>query len=112
MRLQKAITPQELALQKTLFESLLSKTGDGKVWFPVSTRFSIGKALNTKTTYFLDGQNESLPIILVRRKEPRQFYQIDAWVRYTYEALGYKRRGKADGATAYVPLRCPTQTDK
>jgi len=56
VRLQKGITLQELVLQKNPSKSLLSKTGNEKVWSPVSTFFTIAKALNTKISYFFNDQ--------------------------------------------------------
>ncbi len=94
MRLQKAITLQQLASQANLSKSLLSKIENGKVSSPVSTLFTIARALNTKITYFFDDKDENLPIILVRRNERRQFHRINARFGYTYEALGYKRKEK------------------
>ncbi len=94
MRVQKAITLQQLASQTNLSKSLLSKIENGKVSSPVSTLFTIAKALNTKITYFFNDQDENLPIILVRQNERRQFHRINARFGYTYEALGYKRKEK------------------
>ena len=94
MRLQRDITLQQLASQTSLSKSLLSKIENGKVSSPVSTLFTIAKALNTKITYFFNDQDENLPIILVRRNERRQFHRINARFGYTYEALGYKRKEK------------------
>ena len=94
MRAQKAITLQQLASQTNLSKSLLSKIENGKVSSPVSTLFTIAKALNTKITYFFNDQDENLPIILVRKNERRQFHRINARFGYTYEALGYKRKEK------------------
>ncbi len=94
MRLQKAITLQQLASQTDLSKSLLSKIENGKVSSPVSTLFTIAKALNTKITYFFNDQDENFPIILVRKNERRQFHRINARFGYTYEALGYKRKEK------------------
>ena len=94
MRLKKAITLQQLASQTNLSKSLLSKIENGKVSSPVSTLFTIAKALNTKITYFFNDQDENLPIILVRKNERRQFHRTDARFGYTYEALGYKRKEK------------------
>ncbi len=94
MRLQKAITLQQLASQTNLSKSLLSKIENGKVSSPVSTLFTIAKALNTKITYFFNDRDENLPIILVRKNERRQFHRINARFGYTYEALGYKRKEK------------------
>jgi len=88
MRLKRAITLQQLASRTNFSKSLLSKIENGKVSSPVSTLFTIAKALNTKITYFFSDQDENLPIILVRKNERRQFH------RYTYEALGYKRKEK------------------
>ncbi len=94
MRLQRAITLQQLASQTSLSKSLLSKIENGKVSSPVSTLFTIAKALNTKITYFFNDRDENLPLILVRRNERRQFHRINARFGYTYEALGYKRKEK------------------
>jgi transcriptional regulator with XRE-family HTH domain len=94
MRLQRAITLQQLASQTNLSKSLLSKIENGKVSSPVSTLFTIAKALNTKITYFFNDQDENLPIIVVRKDERRQFHRINARFGYTYEALGYKRKEK------------------
>jgi len=94
MRAQKAITLQQLASQTNLSKSLLSKIENGKVSSPVSTLFTIAKALNTKITYFFNDRDENLPIILVRKNERRQFHRINARFGYTYEALGYKRKEK------------------
>src|SRR5512139_1611359 len=94
MRAQKAITLQQLASQTNLSKSLLSKIENGKVSSPVSTLFTIAKALNTKITYFFSDQDENLPIILVKKNERRQFHRINARFGYTYEALGYKRKEK------------------
>jgi transcriptional regulator with XRE-family HTH domain len=94
MRLQEAITLQQLASRTNLSKSLLSKIENGKVSSPVSTLFTIAKALNTKITYFFNDQDENLPIILVRKNERRQFHRINARFGYTYEALGYKRKEK------------------
>ncbi len=94
MRVQKAITLQQLASQTNLSKSLLSKIENGKVSSPVSTLFTIAKALNTKITYFFNDRDENLPIILVRKNERRQFHRINARFGYTYEALGYKRKEK------------------
>jgi len=94
MRLQKAITLQQLASQTNLSKSLLSKIENGKVSSPVSTLFTIAKGLNTKITYFFNDRDENLPIILVRKNERRQFHRINARFGYTYEALGYKRKEK------------------
>ncbi len=94
MRLQRAITLQQLASQANLSKSLLSKIENGKVSSPVSTLFTIARALNTKITYFFNDQDENLPIILVRKNERRQFHRINARFGYTYEALGYKRKEK------------------
>lgn len=94
MRVQKAITLQQLASQTNLSKSLLSKIENGKVSSPVSTLFTIAKALNTKITYFFNDRDENLPIILVRNNERRQFHRINARFGYTYEALGYKRKEK------------------
>jgi transcriptional regulator with XRE-family HTH domain len=71
-----------------------NKIENGKVSSPVSTLFTIAKALNTKITYFFSDQDENLPIILVRKNERRQFHRINARFGYTYEALGYKRKEK------------------
>ena len=94
MRVQKAITLQQLASQTNLSKSLLSKIENGKVSSPVSTLFTIAKGLNTKITYFFNDQDENLPIILVRRNERRQFHRAGAHFGYTYESLGYKRKEK------------------
>ena len=94
MRVQKAITLQQLASQTNLSKSLLSKIENGKVSSPVSTLFTIAKALNTKITYFFNDRDENLPIILVRKNERRQFHRVNARFGYTYEALGYKRKEK------------------
>ncbi len=94
MRAQRAITLQQLASQTNLSKSLLSKIENGKVSSPVSTLFTIAKALNTKITYFFNDRDENLPIILVRNNERRQFHRINARFGYTYEALGYKRKEK------------------
>ncbi len=94
MRLQKAITLQQLASKANLSKSLLSKIENGKVSSPVSTLFTIAKALNTKITYFFNDRDENLPIILVRKNERRQFHRTDARFGYTYEALGHKRKEK------------------
>jgi len=94
MRMQKAITLQQLASQTNLSKSLLSTIENGKVSSPVSTLFTIAKALNTKITYFFNDRDENLPIILVRKNERRQFHRINARFGYTYEALGYKRKEK------------------
>jgi transcriptional regulator with XRE-family HTH domain len=94
MRLKNAITLQQLASRTNLSKSLLSKIENGKVSSPVSTLFTIAKALNTKITYFFNDQDENLPIILVRKNERRQFHRINARFGYTYEALGYKRKEK------------------
>ena len=94
MRVQKAITLQQLASQTNLSKSLLSKIENGKVSSPVSTLFTIAKALNTRITYFFNDQDQNLPIILVRQNERRQFHRINARFGYTYEALGYKRKEK------------------
>ncbi|MGZ3605114.1 MAG: helix-turn-helix domain-containing protein [Thermodesulfobacteriota bacterium] len=94
MRVLKAITLQQLASQTNLSKSLLSKIENGKVSSPVSTLFTIAKALNTKITYFFNDRDENLPIILVRKNERRQFHRINARFGYTYEALGYKRKEK------------------
>ncbi len=94
MRLKRAITLQQLASRTNLSKSLLSKIENGKVSSPVSTLFTIAKALNTKITYFFNDKDENLPIILVRKNERRQFHRINARFGYTYEALGYKRKEK------------------
>ena len=94
MRLKRAITLQQLASRTNLSKSLLSKIENGKVSSPVSTLFTIAKALNTKITYFFSDQDENLPIILVRKNERRQFHRINARFGYTYESLGYKRKEK------------------
>ena len=94
VRLQRAMSLQELASQTNLSKSLLSKIENGKVSSPVSTLFVIAKALNTKITYFFNDQDENLPIILVRKNERRQFHRVGAQFGYTYEALGYKRKEK------------------
>ena len=94
VRLQRAMSLQELASQTSLSKSLLSKIENGKVSSPVSTLFVIAKALNTKITYFFNDQDENLPIILVRKNERRQFHRVGAHFGYTYEALGYKRKEK------------------
>src|SRR5512136_704924 len=94
MRVQRGITLQQLAEQTDLSKSLLSKIENGKVSSPVSTLFTIAKALNTKITYFFNDRDENLPIILVRKNERRQFHRINARFGYTYEALGYKRKEK------------------
>jgi len=94
MRVQKAITLQQLASQTNLSKSLLSKIENGKVSSPVSTLFTIAKALNTKITYFFNDRDENLPIILVTKNERRQFHRVNARFGYTYEALGYKRKDK------------------
>ena len=94
MRLKRAITLQQLASRTNLSKSLLSKIENGKVSSPVSTLFTIAKALNTKITYFFNDRDENLPIILVRKNERRQFHRINARFGYTYEALGYKRKEK------------------
>jgi transcriptional regulator with XRE-family HTH domain len=74
MRVQKAITLQQLASQTNLSKSPLSKIENGKASSPVSTLFTIAKALNTKITYFFNDRDENLPIILVRKNERRQFH--------------------------------------
>ena len=94
MRLKQATTLEQLALRTNLSKSLLSKIENGKVSSPVSTLFTIAKALNTKITYFFNAQDENLPIILVRKNERRQFHRAGAHFGYTYEALGYKRKEK------------------
>jgi transcriptional regulator with XRE-family HTH domain len=94
MRLKQATTLEQLALRTNLSKSLLSKIENGKVSSPVSTLFTIAKALNTKITYFFNDQDENLPIILVRKNERRQFHRVGARFGYTYEALGYKRKEK------------------
>ena len=94
MRLKQATTLQQLALRTNLSKSLLSKIENGKVSSPVSTLFTIAKALNTKITYFFNDQDDNLPIILVRKNERRQFHRAGAHFGYTYEALGYKRKEK------------------
>ncbi len=94
MRLKQAITLEQLALRTNLSKSLLSKIENGRVSSPVSTLFTIAKALNTKITYFFNAQDENLPIILVRKNERRQFHRAGAHFGYTYEALGYKRKEK------------------
>jgi transcriptional regulator with XRE-family HTH domain len=94
IRLKQALSLQELASRTNLSKSLLSKIENGKVSSPVSTLFTIAKALNTKITYFFNGQDENLPIILVRKNERRQFHRAGAHFGYTYEALGYKRKEK------------------
>jgi len=94
MRLKQATTLEQLALRTNLSKSLLSKIENGKVSSPVSTLFTIAKALNTKITYFFNAQDENLPIILVRKNERRQFHRAGARFGYTYEALGYKRKEK------------------
>jgi transcriptional regulator with XRE-family HTH domain len=94
MRLKQATTLEQLALRTNLSKSLLSKIENGKVSSPVSTLFTIAKALNTKITYFFNDRDENLPIILVGKNERRQFHRINARFGYTYEALGYKRKEK------------------
>jgi len=94
MRAQRGITLQQLASRTNLSKSLLSKIENGKVSSPVSTLFTIAKALNTKITYFFNDKDENLPIIVVRKNERRQFHRINARFGYTYEALGYKRKEK------------------
>jgi transcriptional regulator with XRE-family HTH domain len=94
VRLQRAMSLQDLASQTNLSKSLLSKIENGKVSSPVSTLFVIAKALNTKVTYFFSALDENLPIILVRKNERRQFHRANAQFGYTYEALGYKRKEK------------------
>ncbi len=94
VRLQRAMSLQELASRTNLSKSLLSKIENGKVSSPVSNLFTIAKALNTKITYFFNDQDENLPIILVRKNERRQFHRAGAHFGYTYEALGYKRKEK------------------
>jgi transcriptional regulator with XRE-family HTH domain len=94
VRLQRAMSLQELASRTNLSKSLLSKIENGKVSSPVSTLFTIAKALNTKVTYFFSALDENLPIILVRKNERRQFHRANARFGYTYEALGYKRKEK------------------
>ncbi len=94
IRLQRDITLQRLASETNLSKSLLSKIENGKVSSPVSTLFTIAKALNTKITYFFDDHDENLPIILVRKNERRRLHRTDARFGYTYEALGYKRKEK------------------
>ena len=93
-RLQRAMTLQELASRTNLSKSLLSKIENGKVSSPVSTLFTIAKALNTKITYFFNDQDENLPIILVRKNERRRYDRGGAQFGYTYEALAYKRKEK------------------
>ena len=94
VRLQREMSLQELASRTSLSKSLLSKIENGKVSSPVSTLFTIAKALNTKITYFFNDEDENLPIILVRKNERRQFHRAGAHFGYTYEALGYKRKEK------------------
>ena len=94
VRLQREMSLQELASRTNLSKSLLSKIENGKVSSPVSTLFTIAKALNTKITYFFNDKDENLPIILVRKNERRQFHRAGAHFGYTYEALGYKRKEK------------------
>jgi len=94
VRLQRMMSLQELASRTNLSKSLLSKIENGKVSSPVSTLFTIAKALNTKITYFFNDRDENLPIILVRKNERRQFHRVNAHFGYTYEALGYKRKEK------------------
>jgi len=94
MRAQRGITLQQLASHTNLSKSLLSKIENGKVSSPVSTLFTIAKALNTKITYFFNDKDENLPIIVVRKNERLQFHRINARFGYTYEALGYKRKEK------------------
>ena len=53
VRLKQAITLQQLASRTNLSKGLLSKIENGKVSSPVSTLFTIAKALNTKITAFL-----------------------------------------------------------
>jgi transcriptional regulator with XRE-family HTH domain len=78
VRLQRAMSLQDLASRTNLSKSLLSKIENGKVSSPVSTLFVIAKALNTKVTYFFSALDENLPIILVRKNERRQFHRGDA----------------------------------
>ncbi len=94
VRLQRAMSLQELASRTNLSKSLLSKIENGKVSSPVSTLFVIAKVLNTKITYFFSDRDENLPIILVRKNERRQFHRVGAQFGYTYETLGYKRKEK------------------
>ncbi len=93
-RLKQSITLEQLASRTNLSKSLLSKIENGKVSSPVSTLFTIAKALNTKITYFFSDEDENLPISVVRKTERRQFHRINARFGYTYEALGYKRKEK------------------
>jgi transcriptional regulator with XRE-family HTH domain len=93
-RLQREITLQELARRTSLSKSLLSKIENGKVSSPASTLYTIAKALNTKITYFFDDQDDDLPLILVRKKDRRQYDRGGAQFGYSYEALAYKRREK------------------
>ena len=93
-RLKQALTLQELSSQTNLSKSLLSKIENGKVSSPVSTLFTIAKALNTKITSFFNDQDENLPIILVRKNERRQYDRGGAQFGYIYEALAYKRKEK------------------
>lgn len=94
IRLKQATTLEQLALQTNLSKSLLSKIENGKVSSPVSTLFTIAKALNTKISYFFNVEDENLPITLVRKNERRQYHRAGAQFGYTYEALGYKRKEK------------------
>jgi transcriptional regulator with XRE-family HTH domain len=83
MHFRKAITLQQMASQTNLSKSLLSKIENGKVSSPVSTLFTIAKALNTRITYFFNEEDENLPINLVRKSERKQFHQINDRVEYT-----------------------------
>ncbi len=94
IRLKQATTLEQLALRTNLSKSLLSKIENGRVSSPVSTLFTIAKALNTKISYFFNVEDENLPITLVRKNEGRQFHRAGAQFGYTYEALGYKRKEK------------------
>jgi len=94
VRLQRAMTLQELASRTNFSKSLLSKIENGKVSSPVSTLFVIAKALTTKITYFFSDQDENLPIILVRKNERQQYDRGGTQFGYTYEAVAYKRKEK------------------
>jgi transcriptional regulator with XRE-family HTH domain len=94
VRLQRAMSLQELASATHLSKSLLSKIENGKVSSPVSTLFVIAKALNTKITYFFSAKDENPSIILIKKNERRQYHRADARFGYTYESLGYKRKEK------------------
>ena len=93
-RLHQEVTLQELAVRTKLSKSLLSKIENGKVSSPASTLYTIAKALNTKISYFFEDKDENLPLVLIRKRERRQYDRGGEQFGYRYESLAYKRREK------------------